>query len=378
MDVRGPRKAHSMGEIIKRMKGERFIGWYLRWVDSDGRRKQRASGQPTYAEAKRMLVEIEARVARGKLGVPERDETTTMTVAELSERYLREYDSPRIRDLPRWVAKQRLILRPVIDAVGAQPAVSFDANQAERLRNRLMRRYAANSTRTQLTSIASVFAWATKNRLLSHNPFVDVKKPKKESRVEFLSSQDARKLLDAADLRAKRDQRGVVLSIATRLGLFGGLRAGEIFGLRWRDCDLARGILTVRKSYGDDTKSGKPRTVPMPDELLDALNRWQPICPPTAEGVVCPLSHDKNAGGGWHKTSRRRPEITNLYRAAGLPVPAAPWHCLRHSYASLFVQSGGSIVTLQKLLGHSDIKTTMIYAHLDDGFVTAEVKKLRI
>ena len=116
----------------------------------------------------------------------------------------------------------------------------------------------------------------------------------------------------------------------------------------------------------------------MPDELLDALNRWQPICPPTAEGVVCPLSHDKNAGGGWHKTSRRRPEITNLYRAAGLPVPAAPWHCLRHSYASLFVQSGGSIVTLQKLLGHSDIKTTMIYAHLDDGFVTAEVKKLRI
>ncbi|MFO0656304.1 MAG: hypothetical protein U0787_14630 [Polyangia bacterium] len=188
-----------MGEIIKRMKGERFIGWYLRWVDSDGRRKQRASGQPTYAEAKRMLVEIEARVARGKLGVPERDETTTMTVAELSERYLREYDSPRIRDLPRWVAKQRLILRPVIDAVGAQPAVSFDANQAERLRNRLMRRYAANSTRTQLTSIASVFAWATKNRLLSHNPFVDVKKPKKESRVEFLSSQDARKLLDAAD-----------------------------------------------------------------------------------------------------------------------------------------------------------------------------------
>ena len=32
----------------------------------------------------------------------------------------------------------------------------------------------------------------------------------------------------------------------------------------------------------------------------------------------------------------------------------------------------------KKLLGHSDIKTTMIHAHLDDGFVTAEVKKLRI
>ncbi len=67
-----------------------------------------------------------------------------------------------------------------------------------------------------------------------------------------------------------------------------------------------------------------------------------------------------------------------LYRAAGLPIPAAPWHCLRHSYASLFVQSGGSIVTLQKLLGHSDIKTTMVYAHIDDSFAAQEVRKLKI
>jgi hypothetical protein len=53
-----------MGENVKKTKGGKFVGWYLRYVDIDGRRKQRASKQPTYAEAKRMLVEIEARIAR--------------------------------------------------------------------------------------------------------------------------------------------------------------------------------------------------------------------------------------------------------------------------------------------------------------------------
>ena len=56
-----------MGEITK--GPERFIGWYLRWVDSDGLSQQRASGQPTYAEAKRMLVEIEAQ-SRGQARRP--------------------------------------------------------------------------------------------------------------------------------------------------------------------------------------------------------------------------------------------------------------------------------------------------------------------
>ena len=61
-----------MGDIIRKKKGGKDLGWYIRWVDSDGKRKQRASHQPTYALAKRMLLEIEARVARGQAGMVER------------------------------------------------------------------------------------------------------------------------------------------------------------------------------------------------------------------------------------------------------------------------------------------------------------------
>ncbi|HNF99668.1 MAG TPA: hypothetical protein PK493_20380, partial [Pseudomonadota bacterium] len=87
--------------MIRKTKDGKFIGWYLRFIDVDGKRKQRASKQPTQAAARRMLVEIEARIVRGKLGVPEREEPLRLTMAQLTERFLSEYDNPRIRDLTR-------------------------------------------------------------------------------------------------------------------------------------------------------------------------------------------------------------------------------------------------------------------------------------
>lgn len=367
-----------MGEIIKRMKDGRFIGWYLRWVDLDGKRKQRASGQPTHAEAKRMLVEIEAKVARGRMGVPERDAKSILSISDLCERYLTEYDSPRIRNHDKWAYKLRIVLRPVLAQIGTHTASDFDHDDAERLRNRMIRAYASNTARGQLTAIGSVFAWAAKKRIIQTNAFTDVRKPRKESRIEYLSREDALRLIETADAKAQRSLRYAVLAIAVRLGLLGGMRAGEIFGLRWRDVDLERGVLMVAKSYKDVTKSGKPRTVPISDDLVEALRAWRPRCPATREGVVCPISHDKTASGGWHQASRRRPEIDTLYRAAALPVPAAPWHCLRHTFASLFMMSGGNILTLQRLMGHTDVKITMVYAHLDDAFVAAEARRVSL
>ncbi len=60
-----------MGDIIRKKKNGKVLGWYIRWVDLDGKRKQRASHQPTFALAKRLLLEIEARVARGQAGLIE-------------------------------------------------------------------------------------------------------------------------------------------------------------------------------------------------------------------------------------------------------------------------------------------------------------------
>ena len=56
-----------MGDIITKKRNGKDYGWYIRWTEK-GKRREKASHQPTYALARRMLLEIEARVARGLAG----------------------------------------------------------------------------------------------------------------------------------------------------------------------------------------------------------------------------------------------------------------------------------------------------------------------
>lgn len=74
----------------------------------------------------------------------------------------------------------------------------------------------------------------------------------------------------------------------------------------------------------------------------------------------------------------RAPCVLRFYQAAALPIPSAPWHILRHSFASLFMMNGGNILTLQRLLGHSDIKQTQVYAHLSQDFIAGEIRRLSL
>src|SRR5688572_32454014 len=101
-----------MGEVIRKVKGGKFVGWYLRYVDADGRRKQRASKQPTATLARKMLVEIEARVARGKAGIDEADQSD-MTLGQLFIAFLERFSSPRIKDLARYRERLGILLRRV-------------------------------------------------------------------------------------------------------------------------------------------------------------------------------------------------------------------------------------------------------------------------
>ena len=112
-----PAWVYLMGDVVRKVKGGRFVGWYVRYRDTDGKRKQRASHQPTHALARRYLLAIEGRIARGVVGIPE-PAAPSPTVQELVERFLDEYSRPKIKDLDKYRLYARTALRRVLPLCG--------------------------------------------------------------------------------------------------------------------------------------------------------------------------------------------------------------------------------------------------------------------
>jgi len=173
-----------------------------------------------------------------------------------------------------------------------------------------------------------------------------------------------------------------------------GMRISEGLQLRVKDVDFAHRALVVREGKG-----GKDRVVMLPDalagELRDQLDAarllWAADVEVGRAGVAMPSEalarKYPRAGGSWawfwlfpqdqHSTDPRSGVVRrhHLYpetfqrafkralTSAQVAKPATP-HTLRHCFATHLLQSGSDIRTVQELLGHADVATTMIYTHV--------------
>jgi len=162
------------------------------------------------------------------------------------------------------------------------------------------------------------------------------------------------------------------------LALATGLRLGELIRLQWADVDVAGRSLVVRKS-----KTGRGRVVPLCTAAMEALAQQREL---TGDmGYVFPSRQTWR--GGWRYVDR--PRASNWWRRAIRPLQCAVpkfrqgmgrcstgrgWHLFRHTFASRLAQAGVSIWKICSWLGHSDVRTTRIYAHLRAGF-DAEIER---
>jgi integrase len=358
-----------MGDLVRRPSG-----WYVRYKDADGTRRQRASHQPTKELARRYLLAIEGRIARGLVGVPE-PAPAAPTVNELCARFLVEYRRPQIKDLDRYRTLARTALRRALPLIGARPSDRLPPADIVRLRESLLRSFAANSVRLTLSFLATAYGWAVKGKLLSGNPFRGVELPAREELIEYLSRDEVTALLALAAQRAAVGTGSArLLHTALVLALHVGMRKGELLGLRWLDVDFDALRLTVARSFRTTPKGGRTRHLRLPDSVVPVLLTWRRCCPPTAEGLVFPVGEGVQARLG---TSAEMLGLPELLAAAGCRPLRRAWHAMRHSFASHFVMCGGNLLALQKILGHHDVKMTMVYAHLAPDFLGEELNKLK-
>lgn len=186
---------------------------------------------------------------------------------------------------------------------------------------------------------------------------------------QWLDWDEVERLIEAA----RTEER---LTTMVPVAIYTGLRIGEQIALRWGDIDLARGELHVRRSYavGSTTspKSNKHRTIPLGNVALSAL-REQRAQTYMRSGTGGGLVWADEDGKQLTKQHIRDPFQRALKRAG---IRSIRWHDLRHTYASLLAKEGASLQAIQRLLGHSDIRTTMRYAHLAQADLTRAAKLL--
>lgn len=322
-----------------------------------------------------MLQAIEGRIARGLAGIAE-PAPPTPTVAELCERFLAEYTRPKVKDIAKYRIHARTALRRALPFLGTLRADAVRPKDVARTRDRMAQHAAPNSVRLSLSFLGTLFAWAVKAGHIASNPVRGVEQPARQDAVEFLSQEEVRILLQTAARRAADGQvTEQLLYACVATAIYTGLRKGELFGLRWRDLDLASRRLTVARSFGSTPKSNKPRHLGIPDALVPILTEWFEICPKTVDKLVFP--RQRRSGWGMAAHSGEMLGLPKLFAAAGCRPLVRPWHALRHTFASHYMMSGGSLLALSQILGHADIKMTMVYAHLAPDFISAEMNRLK-
>ena len=206
------------------------------------------------------------------------------------------------------------------------------------------------SLQRRLSALRSFFKHLVARGRLPANPAQGLRAPKAVRKLpQVLDPDETAQLVEVAtDTPLGRRDRAML-----ELFYSSGLRLSELCALRWRELDLADGLVHVTG------KGNKQRVVPVGSQARSALAAWRADTPSQPTAPVFP-------GRGNAPISPRAVQLRlrAAARAQGVWKRVHP-HLLRHSFASHVLESSGDLRGVQELLGHADIATTQIYTHLD-------------
>lgn len=217
-----------------------------------------------------------------------------------------------------------------------------------------------------VTILAAMLQFAVDRRLLAENPAKGVETARGNKKERFLVDREVVALAEALAVMEEERAISSTMAAAIRLLLLTGCRKSEILTLRWEWVDFDRRCLRL-----PDSKTGA-KVVPLASAvlaILAGLERVSAWVLPSDKGD----GHIVGLQKVWEKVRRRATDLACKRAEERGELPAiAPnllnvrLHDLRHSFASFAVTNGATLFMVSKVLGHKQVRTTEIYAHLAD------------
>ena len=242
----------------------------------------------------------------------------------------------------------------LLPAFGAKPLDRIGEAGIRRWFERYSRTAPGNSNNA-LGRLRQILNFAVACGHIERNPADGIAINRRPRLTRFLSREEVARLHRVLDAQTRKDSRQQADII--RLLLLTGCRKGEITRLQWSE--VRDGMLALA-----DSKTG-PRTVPLNRQARAVLDRQ----PRSGSPFVFPSPLDPARPRGselglWYRVRRE----------AG--IDDCRLHDLRHTHASHAVMNGVPVPVVARLLGHSDIRMTMRYAHVGDREIEAAAERV--
>lgn len=232
---------------------------------------------------------------------------------------------------------------------------------------RANKEWSADTMLGRYKGLKAFFKWCIFKGHMTKNPVEPIQKPKLEKKLpKSISKQDAQIVLDYAfnlptPYQYARYRNRAMIGVL----IFAGLRISELLSLKNTEVDMENRVILIK-----DGKGGKDRLVPISGKLMEILVQYLRDRSRLNKNSLYFFPTLRGDGPTSHTGIKR--VIKGIKEATGVNFSA---HKLRHTFATLMLEGGCDLFSLQKMMGHSDIKTTTIYLSTSVGMLQEQMGK---
>lgn len=372
------RKIKSLPDEFRTPRFGKGNRWRVTWTDP-ATDKPKTKSYATKSEADELKAQLEDDIRAGRYINPEHGDTRFGDLAKIwleSKRKIKDSTYRRYsRDLDRWVLPKwapvpiASIQRQQIDNwVGElQAGTAPLSDEAKRITKGGL---SPNSIRGIVAvAFGAPLRYATSEGWLYENPLKNVELPEDDDTEEmnFLTHEEVNQLASAVRKfntpeKDPKPDDGLVDYLLVLFLAYTGLRINEALALDWRDVDLKKRRVRVRKTWTVD-KEGK--------RVLGSPKSWERRSAPLTDFLI-PLLENMQSPGWVFKAARGGPIDDGNWRTRvwskvipEIGLDGFTIHGLRHTAVSLAIAANADVKVIQKMVGHKSASITLdVYGHL--------------